>query len=135
MTALPDFRHNTEISTVTLGRLSYIAPITPSGTRFLLIFRPFGRTLSCSDNPYQIWAYDLDNTLVLIPDDLIILHQIPTELVNHNDTFQYEIEIDISTISNLSTVAFRIVTIEGGTMPPDAVPNVGSIDEVTFLTE
>ena len=36
-------RHKTAASTVTFGLASYIIPITPIGTRFFPIIRPFGR--------------------------------------------------------------------------------------------
>ena len=39
-TAFPDFRQRQEMSMVTLGRLSYIAPISPSGTRRLPYLQP-----------------------------------------------------------------------------------------------
>ncbi len=43
ITALPDFRHSTPASAATLGRLSKITPITPSGTRTRSMVMPFGR--------------------------------------------------------------------------------------------
>ena len=42
--AFPDLRHSTAASAVTLGLASYIIPTTPSGTRTLVMFSPFGRT-------------------------------------------------------------------------------------------
>ena len=47
--ALPDFRHKTAASTVTLGRASKIMPITPRGTFFFRISKPLGRTV-----PYSV---------------------------------------------------------------------------------
>ena len=43
ITALPDLRHSTPASAATLGRLSKITAITPSGTRTRSITIPFGR--------------------------------------------------------------------------------------------
>ena len=49
ITEFPDFRQSTDISIVTLGRLSYIAPITPNGTLLLPICKPFGKVLTYGD--------------------------------------------------------------------------------------
>ncbi len=50
ITALPAFRHSTPASAATLGRLSKITPITPSGTRTRSMVMPFGRCqLSVTD--------------------------------------------------------------------------------------
>src|SRR6478735_12377818 len=43
ITALPDFRHSTPASAATLGRLSKITAMTPSGTRTRSIVMPLGR--------------------------------------------------------------------------------------------
>jgi len=43
ITALPDFRHSTPASAATLGRLSKMTAITPSGTRTRSMVMPFGR--------------------------------------------------------------------------------------------
>ena len=40
---MPDFRHSTPASAVTLGRLSKITAMTPSGTRTRSMVMPFGR--------------------------------------------------------------------------------------------
>ena len=42
ITEFPDLKQREAISEVTLGRLSYITPITPIGIEILEIFRPFG---------------------------------------------------------------------------------------------
>ena len=43
ITALPAFRQSAPASAVTLGRLSKITPMTPSGARTRSMFMPFGR--------------------------------------------------------------------------------------------
>ena len=43
ITTLPVLRQRAAASTVTFGRDSKIMPITPSGTRVLMICKPFGR--------------------------------------------------------------------------------------------
>ena len=48
---MPDFRHRLDMSMVTLGRLSYIAPITPRGTRFLPISKPLGKVRLSNTSP------------------------------------------------------------------------------------
>ena len=46
MAALPDLTQSAAMSMVMLGRLSYMTPITPSGTLRLDVCRPFGRVRS-----------------------------------------------------------------------------------------
>ncbi len=43
ITALPDFKHSTPASAATLGRLSKMTAMTPSGTRTRSMVMPFGR--------------------------------------------------------------------------------------------
>jgi len=114
-------------------------PSIPSDTQRIVINATFtnqdsfGRSFSFSDIPYQLWAYESGHVPLLIPEEIITILEQPTELVNHNNTFHYEIELDVSALSDLETLAFRVVTVEGGTMHPDSVPNIGSDDEVTFF--
>ena len=49
--ALPDFRHRAAMSTVTLGLLSYMAPMTPRGTRFFPTISPLGRVCISNTSP------------------------------------------------------------------------------------
>ena len=51
MTALPDFKQSAPASAVTLGRLSYMMPITPNGTRTRWMASPFGRSQSATVAP------------------------------------------------------------------------------------
>ena len=57
----------------------------------------------------------------------------PVSTVAHGDTFEYEIKIDISDIPDLKTLAFRVVSVEAGTMRAGAVPVNNCKDEVTFF--
>ena len=114
-------------------------PSIPSGTQTIVINATFinqdsfGRSFSFPASPYQLWAYESDRAFVLIPEEVITILQKPTESVDYNSTFHYEIEMDVSALPDLVTVAFRVVTIEGGTMHPDDVPNNGSDDEVRLV--
>ena len=49
--ALPAFRHSAPASAVTLGRLSKMTPMTPSGVATRSIVRPFGRSNVASTRP------------------------------------------------------------------------------------
>ena len=51
MAALPALRQSAPASAVTLGRLSKITPMTPSGVATRSIFRPFGRSNRASTRP------------------------------------------------------------------------------------
>ncbi|MBA7661000.1 hypothetical protein ES703_69010 [subsurface metagenome] len=48
---MPDLRHSEDISTVTLGRLSKMMPITPSGTLLRSMRRPLGMILVSKVSP------------------------------------------------------------------------------------
>ena len=79
--------------------------------------------LSFSPEPYQLWGIQKqDGQVVDIPPENINIITIPASTVARGDTFDYEIEIDISDIPDLKTLAFRIVSGAYGTMHTDYVP-------------
>ncbi len=118
------------------GKWWFETPTIPDETETVVIKATFTNLygyLSWPANPYQLWAYQENGDVVSFELTAINIIEVPETPVAYNDTFNYEIKIDISDLSDLTTLAFRIVTNEGGTMHPSVVPASGSDDEVTFI--
>lgn len=116
----------------------YETPTIPSETQLVTIKATFtnldvsGRDLTFSITPYQLWGYEENRAFLDISAELITEIEVPDTLVAYNETFNYELKIDTSSLTDLETLAFRIVSNEAGTMSPVYVPASGSSDEVTF---